>query len=171
MPSGKIHTLINSAVYSVIAGGVAYLYFGLNTPLDLGHALRFSLGFWAGTVLLSPDLDLAEQNVDAKRAWGILGKLWEPYGILFSHRGLSHTWIIGPLTRLIYLALLVLPVIVLLTLLLPGFLQLRGIPLTLEYWSTTLAGYYLSQWLHLIADGIRLDHVFRLNRGAGRRGR
>jgi len=171
MPSGKVHTLINTATYVLMAGGLAYLHFGLSAPLDLGHALRFSVGFWAGTVLLSPDLDLAEQNVDAKRAWGILGLLWQPYGVLFSHRGLSHTWLIGPLTRLIYLALLTLPLLLLLNLIFPGFLHLERLPLSLEYWSTALTGYYLSQWLHLLADGIRPDHLLHLNRNNRGRGR
>ena len=125
--------------------------------------------------MLSPDLDLAEQNVDSKRNWGILGFLWVPYGMMFSHRGLSHTWIVGPLTRVLYLCLLLaLPIWLLRQPILET--KLRGINrgivhdlvLSLQhvFSSGWLAGqvglglalgFYVSQWLHLIADGVAPD--------------
>ncbi len=125
--------------------------------------------------MLSPDLDLAEQNVDSKRNWGFLGFLWVPYGMMFSHRGLSHTWIVGPLTRVLYLGvLLAVPIWFLrqpvLETKLPGVT--RGIvhdllnSLQSVFSSGVLAsqavlalavGYYVSQWLHLIADGVSPD--------------
>lgn len=111
---------------------------------------------------MSPDLDLAEGHVNSKRAWGFLGALWVPYGLLFSHRGWSHSWLIGPLTRLIYLAVMVAVVTGLLHFLLPSV----DWPVTSLAFSWSLAlpllvGYYLSQWLHLIADGVRPDHKMR----------
>ena len=106
MPSGRVHNLINIAAYSVLAAGALYA-----TRQDLlvvtpAQALNFTLAYAAGTFLLSPDLDLAEGKVDSKRHWGVLGVLWVPYGMLFSHRGWSHSWVIGPLTRLLYVALI-----------------------------------------------------------------
>lgn len=161
LPSGKVHNLINTSSYAVLAGVVSYLHYGLYFPVDLNEALRFSTAFWAGTLLLSPDLDLAEQNVSSKKAWGLLGFLWYPYGVLFSHRGLSHTWVVGPLTRLIYLALLILPIIVLIRWFMPKLIHWEQFSFTLDNWITPLVGYYLSQWLHLIADGIAPDQGFR----------
>jgi uncharacterized metal-binding protein len=129
------------------------------TPIQ---ALNFTLAFAAGTFLLSPDLDLAEGRVDSKRHWGLLGFLWVPYGMVFSHRGLSHTWVVGPLTRLAYLAIVTVIVVGLLRYLLPG-LEMPAIPQPLDtkFLIPLVAGYYLSQWLHLIADGVRPDHGLR----------
>lgn len=126
------------------------------------QTLQFSLGFLAGTFLLSPDLDLSEQGVNSKRNWGVLGPLWVPYGMVFSHRGLSHTWIVGPLTRLAYLAIWGFIVVGLLRTFWPE-VRLPTLPDQPEWklLAPVTLGYFLSQWLHLIADGIRPDHGFR----------
>ena len=157
MPSGRIHNIINTAVYGLIAaagwaGQQQQLIF--ITPVQ---ALGFTAAYAAGTFLLSPDLDLAENNVDSKRHWGVLGALWVPYGMAFSHRGLSHTWLLGPLTRLVYLALLGALVYGLLLLIWPDLKLPDALPLGLSLFPIVL-GYYASQWLHLIADGVRPDH-------------
>ena len=137
--------------------------------LTQAQMLWFSLGFLAGTFLLSPDLDLSEGRVNSKNNWGILGPLWVPYGMVFSHRGLSHTWLLGPLTRLGYLAVLAFIVVGLLRTFWPQ-LELPAIPQPIE-WKLLLPvtlGYFSSQWLHLIADGIRPDHgLKRAQRGVG----
>jgi uncharacterized metal-binding protein len=108
--------------------------------------LAFALAYLAGTYLLSPDLDLAEKGVRAGRRWGVLRLLWRPYGWLFRHRGLSHTWVLGPLTRLAYLGV---------------DWDLRPPSWPKEALGWGLLGYYLSQWLHLLADGIWPDHDLR----------
>ncbi|GAA5439164.1 hypothetical protein Dcae01_00663 [Deinococcus caeni] len=161
VPSGRVHNLINIAAYSVLAAGAL-----VATRQDLlsvtpAQGLNFTLAFAAGTFLLSPDLDLAEGRVDSKRHWGLLGFLWVPYGMMFSHRGLSHTWILGPLTRLAYLGVLIALVVGLLRFVLPD-LTLPPVPqLSAEVLAPFGVGYYLSQWLHLIADGMRPDHGVR----------
>lgn len=158
MPSGRVHNLINICCFAGLAGAALYGQQGGLWPISTVQAAAFSLGFFVGTFLLSPDLDLAEGHVNSKRAWGLLGFLWVPYGLLFSHRGLSHSWLIGPLTRLVYLAAMVALAAGILWFLLPS---LRLPPLPRLNWPDVLpllAGYYLSQWLHLIADGIRPDH-------------
>ena len=176
VPSGRVHTLTNLACYAALAAGTLLL--GKHLEVTPTGALGFSLAYAAGTWLLSPDLDLADGHVDAKRHWGPLGVLWVPYGLLFSHRGLSHTWLLGPLTRLAYLAAL----LGLLFGLGAGLLGVLGrqAPAYNLGWPThpgallpALAGYYLSQWLHLALDGIRPDHGLRRGgrqvRGALRR--
>ncbi|MFB9992542.1 metal-binding protein [Deinococcus oregonensis] len=166
VPSGRVHNLINIAVFSVGAGGVLIAsnqHLVTVVPLQ---ALYFTLAYAAGTFLLSPDLDLAEGHVNSKRYWGVLGFLWVPYGMIFSHRGLSHTWILGPLTRLAYLGIMVGIVVGLMSLVLPD-VRLPALPQSFslaELWPPLfplLLGYYLSQWLHLIADGVRPDHGMR----------
>jgi len=162
VPSGRVHNLTNIAVYSVLAAGVLIASRQQVLTVTPVQALNFSLGFFVGTFLLSPDLDLAEGQVDSKRRWGVLGILWVPYGMLFSHRGLSHTWLLGPLTRLAYLAVMVALIIGLLRFVWPE-VPLPGLPqpLSLKVLLPLLIGYYLSQWLHLLADGVRPDHGMR----------
>ncbi|MBB6099132.1 putative metal-binding protein [Deinobacterium chartae] len=168
MPSGRVHTLINSGAYLLTVAGAAYAAHTDLYTVSVRDAAGFSAAFWAGTLLLSPDLDLAEGQVSSKRAWGPLGFIWVPYGKMFSHRGLSHSWLIGPLTRIGYLALIVWALLYLLRLTVPDLyaaLPRSGLPLEWNFWVPILTGYYLSQWLHLIADGIAPDTGFgRLGR-------
>jgi uncharacterized metal-binding protein len=166
VPSGRVHNLINTAVFCVVAGGVFLASSQDVVTVSPTQALYFTLAYAAGTFLLSPDLDLAEGHVNSKRYWGVLGFLWAPYGMLFSHRGISHTWILGPLTRLAYLALMVGIAFGLLSLVFPG-VRLPALPPSFTFadmWPALmppLLGYYLSQWLHLMADGVRPDHGMR----------
>lgn len=160
MPSGNVHNLINTGAFLVIAGSTAYArQQGLVSP-SWPEILAFTGSFFIGTFMMSPDLDLAEQNVNSKKAWGPLGFIWVPYGKMFSHRGLSHTWIVGPLTRLGYLTLLLAALYYLVVLLMPEMkskITFENVPKTLEFWQPYILGYYLSQWFHLIADGISPD--------------
>lgn len=158
MPSGRVHNFINIASYSVLAVGVVMGSRANILSVSPAQALFFSLGFWAGTFLLSPDLDLAEGRVNSKRYWGALGFLWVPYGKMFSHRGMSHTWVVGPLTRLVYLAVLLVPVAWLVGWAWPLAADSLRLLTPLGAGSPLLVGYYLSQWLHLIADGVAPDH-------------
>lgn len=161
VPSGRVHNLINLASLAVLGGAAWFARQAGLISFDAAQALVFTGGYAAGTFWLSPDLDLAEGHVNSKRAWGVLGALWVPYGMLFSHRGLSHSWIVGPLTRLAYLGVLAALTWGLLRFLAPG---LRWPALPTMPWALAwplLGGYYLSQWLHLIADGVRPDHRMR----------
>ena len=173
VPSGRVHNLINIAVYAGLSAAALYLTQAQGVTITPVQALSFSVGYGVGTFLLSPDLDLAEGHVDSKRRWGPLGVLWVPYGMLFSHRGLSHTWVLGPLTRLLYLALMALLIWGLVHALVPRGLLPGWVfsppPLTHQFLGfkfayPLLGGYYLSQWLHLIADGVRPDHGLRHGR-------
>ncbi|MBZ9749389.1 metal-binding protein [Deinococcus sp. HMF7604] len=162
VPSGRVHNLINIAAYSVLAAATLVASRLEAVVVTPAQGLWFTLAYAAGTFLLSPDLDLAEGRVDSKRHWGVLGVLWVPYGMLFSHRGWSHTWLVGPLTRLLYVALIVALVLGLLTYLVPGLtLPTLPEPLSWKVAAPLLVGYYLSQWLHLMADGVRPDHGAR----------
>ena len=175
MPSGRIHNLINTLTLVGLGGVAGYVHQQNILRMEPGAVVAFAGAFLAGTYLLSPDLDLAEQNVSSKTNWGWLGFLWVPYGWVFSHRGLSHTWLVGPLTRLFYLALLLaLPVFLLRDPIL--YVQLKEISrgpiydllqsfkrfwlhpaVALNTLTALGLGYYVSQWLHLIADGVAPD--------------
>nr|WP_221284383.1 metal-binding protein [Deinococcus humi] len=162
VPSGRVHNLINIAAYSVLAAATLILSRQDLLTITPVQALNFTLAYAAGTFLLSPDLDLADGRVDSKRHWGLLGFVWVPYGKLFRHRGLSHSWVLGPLTRLAYLALLITLVVGVLRYVVPGMtLPTIPQPISLKFIVPLVLGYFLSQWLHLIADGIRPDHGLR----------
>lgn len=171
MPSGQTHEAINLTFFAGLAAGYAYAKSqGLTQELELFLSPQtltlFSSSYLIGSFLVTPDLDLAENNVRAKRHWGLLGWLWIPYGTMFNHRGLSHTWVIGPLTRLVYMIVVGLALAYVVNFLAPFFgYEIRIQAQLSSNWQElalgSLAGYYLSQWLHLIADGIAPDHGAR----------
>lgn len=173
MPSGRTHEAINVIVYAALAGGYAYARRqGLvdDHPLLATETLAaFSASYLVGTFLVTPDLDLAENRVRAKSHWGLLGLLWVPYGAIFSHRGLSHSWLVGPLTRLVYLILVALALGYAASLVAPWFGYTLQVNVILgENWQQlglgAVLGYYASQWLHLLADGIQPDHGLQRRR-------
>ena len=81
---------------------------------DAGAGMLAAAGCGVGGIVLSPDLDMAQEITESERLvirrLGPLGWLWTllfwPYGILVPHRDWkSHAPIIGTLGRLLYLAL------------------------------------------------------------------
>ncbi|WP_261665335.1 metal-binding protein [Deinococcus sp. Marseille-Q6407] len=144
MPNGQTHALINLSVLTVVASSY------LSTPTIQGtlglNALWACGGFLCGTLLVTPDLDLNSPTL-ARKAWGPLGFIWIPYARLSRHRGMSHSYILGPLIRAAYI-----------TPLLYGALMLSNLSFTTLNVAYALAGYYLSQWLHSAADRIPLHH-------------
>jgi uncharacterized metal-binding protein len=171
MPNGRTHEAINLTFFAGLAAGYAYARSqGLATELEQLIAPQtvatFSVSYLVGTFLVTPDLDLAEQGVRAKSNWGLLGLLWIPYGAMFSHRGLSHTWLAGPMTRLIYMVVVALALSYVASAIAPFFGYNFSVKMQLvkngqELMIGALVGYYVSQWLHLIADGIAPDHGFK----------
>lgn len=98
MPGGNVHLAFEMGTLPawVLAGGA----------LGVGREslVWFAAAYVGASLLLSPDLDLATSR--AARRWGGARVLWRPYAALFRHRGISHSPLLGPLTRLAYLALL-----------------------------------------------------------------
>lgn len=123
-------------------------------PYSPTSALSFLVGGSIGTLFLSPDIDLRKSR--ASYRWGALSFLWEPYRALHPHRGASHTYLYGPLSRLVYLGIIVLAVSLLmgrgndLWYSLSLLVDQRGQEVLLPF----LGGYLFSQWAHLIQDGI-----------------
>lgn len=98
MPHGKVHVAFEL--------GTLPAWVALGAVLDVGRTslVFFSGAYVAASLFLSPDLDLAESDV--ARRWRGARFLWRPYALLFRHRGISHSLVFGPLTRLLYLALI-----------------------------------------------------------------
>ncbi len=167
MASGRTHDIINYSTLAIIAGGYVFLQTKADLSLPSGSIIGFVSSYLIGTLWITPDLDLAERKeikVHVKKRWGKLGWLWKPYGNIFRHRGVSHTWLLGPITRLIYLAVLIIiigyPLLWCLNYF--GIHLNSNLPNSRIIWDktgiATLSGYYLSQWLHLIADGVPIHH-------------
>ncbi len=136
--------------------------FVLSTPAAIG----FVLSFLVGTFLVTPDLDLAESKVRAKNRWGILGHLWVPYGHIFSHRGMSHSWVFGPTSRLIYMVILGTLAWMAMRAISDAlgysvFVWRRAAPDDLQIAGACILAFFLSQWLHLAADGVGPAHGWR----------
>jgi uncharacterized metal-binding protein len=103
MPSGRVHLgveMVGLAVLSAVGAVLAW-----RGGLDREVVAAFLAAFLFSSLLLSPDLDLARS--DASRRWGIARVLWLPYARLFRHRRTSHRPVLGPVSRIAYLALLV----------------------------------------------------------------
>ncbi|WP_189092929.1 DUF2227 family putative metal-binding protein [Deinococcus ruber] len=138
---GYQHTAINLTCTTLVCGSLLIL----NHPLT---AISLGVGLLFGTLLVTPDLDL--QFNDARRRWGKLKAIWEPYAALSKHRGMSHTFLIGPTVRLLYLTCWFAPLLLLLHWL-PHVTLPQG---SLQIAALFLLGYFLAQWLHLLCDGI-----------------
>ena len=155
MPRGPVHESVN---LTALALGIIAFHRMVpegSAALPAGSLEGFVAGYLVGSLWITPDLDLAERRNKPRptRHWGWLRLLWVPYGRLFRHRGLSHTWVVGPITRILYIVLILEGARYGLSLI-PGLgSALR--PLALTRWVLSpvglagLAGYFVSQWLHL----------------------
>lgn len=91
MAKGKAHDKFNLLIGTIILFGLFFL------KLHWQLIVSFSLGFLLSTFIFSPDTDIMPK----KRA-GPLRYLLFPYSIFFKHRGLSHSFIFGTVTRVFY---------------------------------------------------------------------
>lgn len=114
-------------------------------------AMAYFMAGAVGILFFSPDLDLFESR--SSRRWGMLTRLWNPYRRWHPHRGASHSWVYGPLSRLLY----------------PLFLPALGgmaagvdvVKVALSWthdplFGPALLGYFVSQWAHLVQDRERI---------------
>lgn len=97
MPNGKTHTNINLSFFvpSVVACMATSTY---------SEMKYYFVGYLFSTLFCNPDNDL--KNNSAEENWGKLQYIWRPYAKLFKHRGISHKFFTGTLTRVIYLILM-----------------------------------------------------------------
>lgn len=143
VPSGKAHLVWE---LSTLPGWVAL---GGALGVTREQLVLFSLTYVGASLLLSPDLDL-QRSAPARR-WGVARFMWAPYAAVFRHRGISHSPLLGPLTRLIYLALVGGAVWVILHLV--GDVRF---PRTIPTGSvlSVLGGVYLPHVLHVVLDRV-----------------
>lgn len=147
MPSGKTHAQFELLALPVI--WIGFYYWNTLSPLEAGI---FSLAYLFSSRFLSPDLDLKANS--ARKRWGPLGFIWGPYARAFKHRGASHSLVVGPLTRLVYLAMIFGLVAVGLS-----YIGL-ALPATAPEWVTprtigvVVAGLYTPNVLHVLLDRV-----------------
>lgn len=91
MASGKTHDKIN-LVTGGFFSGVVFVY-----TLSLELFFCFIIGWLFATLIFGPDTDIMPK----KRA-GVLRYFLYPYSLFFKHRGLSHSLLLGTLTRIVY---------------------------------------------------------------------
>jgi len=108
LPGGKTHDLLNIIfivfVFAIIAVYNIVISFDQDKVLVAFYIFIGSYIF--STFMLSPDLDLHKNR--SKINWGILRWIWYPYSKIFKHRGISHSLIFGPITRIIYVYTMIL---------------------------------------------------------------
>ncbi|MBT4502642.1 MAG: DUF2227 family putative metal-binding protein [Gemmatimonadetes bacterium] len=107
MPSGRVHLYSEMAILCLIlATAMLVMFLGevewkkVDLPI-----LCFTGAYIFSSLLLSPDLDLGRS--DPQSRWGVFRILWKPYAKLFHHRGVSHNPLLGPLSRILYLGIIV----------------------------------------------------------------
>ena len=159
MPSGKTHTRIDVLFLAFVVGCAVWFrqdltgIFGRDRFTEL--AATYAMAYLLSTFLLSPDLDLRENQ--SKKNWGLLRYLWGPYAGLFKHRGISHTPFLGTLTRLIYLLVAVYVVLAVLNALFDLNLGLspRSLVATDRQLAlTALSGICTPDLLHVLTDKV-----------------
>lgn len=140
MSSGKAH----DKVCTFVGCGMA----ALTVAAYGADCIPFIAGYAAGTIWLSPDIDLAH-SLPSKRL-GFLSVLWWPYRKASRHRGFSHLPIIGTLSRVVYAAILgAIGAIALLAL---GFPPIDITSNTIWFIILASLGMELSAWIHLFLD-------------------
>jgi len=98
MPNHKVHERIN---WCLLCGIAVVLYW---LRVDLWSGITFTIGYIFSTYFVTPDLDL-----DSKiyKRWYILKVFWCPYKEVFKHRQCSHHVVFGPISLVLYLAILI----------------------------------------------------------------
>ncbi len=104
MASYKTHNYFNTLLLLPISLCVIYFY-RLHA-----YALPYSAGFIYATLFFSPDVDLS-YKVKPLSLRGILSYPLRSYSYLFRHRGFSHYWLLGTISRVLWLIIFFSPLI------------------------------------------------------------
>jgi len=146
MPSGRTHIRIETVALLAWSALATILFVRGIIP---GSAVAaFLVAYLASMLFLSPDLDLRRSRPSQR--WGIARILWRPYARIFRHRRLSHHLVLGPLTRIVYLALLTATALGLLRVLGHRF---AAVPrLSSPTIGAAVGGVYLPNLTHILVD-------------------
>ena len=158
MPSGRAHLRIELGALVLITGagvGLNHVYQYVKWGDATAPGLCFLGAYLFSSLLMSPDMDLVRSRPQSR--WGVFRLLWLPYAVCFRHWGISHNLVFGPMTRIVYLALVVCTVLALLH-------YSFGVELGfLEHWREDLysvplwaigVGLFLPNELHILVDKV-----------------
>lgn len=144
MPKYTSHILFNFSLLIILF----IIYQRYSFPLTEQQLILFLLSYFIGTVYLTPDIDTRSE---ASRRCGIS---CTPYRWFFTHRGISHHWLYGILTRIIYVLL----IIGLLIFFISGLPEINTFINTLLSYKIEMlfiiTGLFLSNLFHIILDTI-----------------
>ena len=120
-------------------------------------ALAFALGYLLSTYGVYPDQDIHHVRIYPERrypVWGSILYYWSlPYGHLFKHRGPSHLPVVGTLTRVLFMGLWGIPVLM-------WFAGMQWADIA-QYCAWGFAGLAVADMVHIAADAIKPDRLFR----------
>ena len=133
MPNFKQHRDINLKIFSGL----------LILAVIKNFNYLFLVGYIFSTYFMNPDLDQDQSRADKSLGY-LWDKYWDFYNKLFRHRGISHSFIFGTLTRVLYLSVICIPFISI------AFLTSYHYQLL-----SFIAGIYTADNIHLIADTIQ----------------
>lgn len=146
MPSGKKHIQINW-IFLVILNIIIIIFIH---DISLKHYILFNILFILTSYFISPDIDI---NSSVYKRWGLLRWIWYPYREIMKHRGASHSFIWGPISILMNLALFA-SIIVLIVASIDLLTEIQLTPLMLEIGIIITICVVLICWIHIIADKI-----------------
>lgn len=146
MPSGKKHIQINW-VFLVVLNIIIIIFIH---DISIRHYILFNIIFIPTSYFISPDLDL---DSSVYKRWSIFRFIWYPYREIMKHRGASHSFIWGPISILMNLALFA-SIIVLIAASIDLLAEIQLTPLMLEIGIIITICVVLICWIHIIADKI-----------------
>ena len=163
MSSGKVHAGVARALLLPLSAAGVYLL-----PVNRELSIGWFVGAVAG-LLITPDIDQeAGTTYEEWRVYqigfipGLIWQwLWWPYGKLFAHRGISHVYVIGTATRVVYLLFVIIPILKCFVLGWNAFYGSEEIAFSLSYETIPLWGYAGAFCSWCIQDA---GHIFMDNR-------
>lgn len=144
MPSGKTHIKINWGVLVLLNILICIFY----SDISIKYYVFFNISFLLVSYYISPDLDI---DSSVYRRWGLLRWIWYPYKELMKHGNSSHSFIWGPISIMMNLAIYGSIIVLILT----------SFEIITEFEYTTLlleSGIIITMcvviivWQHIIAD-------------------
>lgn len=160
MPSGRVHLHIETGVLTllIVVAVTAIFWVEVTSWEEAKQPLLCFVGAYLfSSLFLSPDMDLGRS--DPQNRWGIFRVLWKPYAKAFSHRGISHNPLLGPLSRMLYLTVIVF--VVWSGLHYSSSVEMVEVKDLVNWWKkvfndawlwTTVVGLLLPNELHILAD-------------------
>jgi uncharacterized metal-binding protein len=148
MSNYKTHSSFNLLLILPLFLGVIVAFLAPQWPLLATFAISFSYS----TLFMSPDMDLASQ-IKLFSLRGVLSIPFRSYALFFRHRGMSHSILLGTMTRLLWLFGFVNIILYLVLQIVPNTKSVFDyVMLYQEYFLWGIAGVFIADLSHLLLD-------------------